>query len=988
MRDWSVKPLATVLGFALLLSACDNNNNNGSSSSSSSSSSGGSSSSSSSSSSGSSSSSSSGAAAVLLPTGQSITPTAAAGSSFQPLNPGLKDFPDFTVGHAMSEALSPDGKTLLILTSGYNLNTDAQGSTLAADSSEYVFVFDVSGAAPAQKQVLQVPNSYGGIAFAPDGGKFYVAGGVDDNVHTYALASGQWAASGSAIALNNSAAAADSLGGKGNGLKQAPVAAGVAVTADGKRLVVANQYNDSISLVDLSLGAATSYDLRPGKSGGTPGTPGGENPFGVAIVGSGTAYVSSERDREIVVVDISAALPLVKARIPVQGNPNKLVLNKAQTLLYVAADNADAVSVIDTAKNTVIQTLPTVAPPGLLSGTVRFRGAAPNSLALSPDETTLYVTNGGTNSVAVIALGGTTPGVTGLIPTGWYPQAVVASASTLYVVNSKSQAGPDPGTCYGYGASCLSGSPVKYAPNEYVLQLEKAGFLTIPVPNATQLATLTSQVAANDGVGYAPSAQDAAVMQALHDHIKHVIYIVKENRTYDQVLGDLGKGNGDPSLVEFGAANTPNLHAAASGFVTFDNFYDSGEVSGNGWAWSTSARETDVGVKTIPLNYSGRGAPYDTEGTNRNVNVGLSGTARSSANPLTPADPDLLPGTGNVAAPDGPEGEVQQGYLWNAALRAGLSVRNYGFFCDLSRYSSAVGPLQIPKTHDPHASNTTVAYAANADLAPLTDPYFRGYDNAFPDFYREQEWEREFAGFVTDGKLPALSLVRFMHDHTGAFSSAIDGVNTPQTQVADNDYAVGKLLQALANSPYKSDTLVFIVEDDAQDGPDHVDAHRSIGFVVGPYVKQGGLVSTHYSTVNMLRTIEDVLGIDHLSVYDAFQAPMTDAFDPAQASWSYTATVPAVLASTQLPVSGKAALLKSAQARPTHPASWWIARTRGMDFSVEDRLDAVKYNRLLWQGIKGRQPYPAVRSGKDLRQDRQQLLDKAGMKELAMAGAP
>ena len=943
--------------------------------------------------------------ATLLPTGQTITPTAAPGSTFQPLKPGLSDFPDYAVGQAMSEALSPDRKTLLILTSGYNLVKNTASKVIPADSTEWIFVYDLGGAAPVQKQVLPVPNSFAGIAFAPDGQHFYVSGGKDDEVHVFALGGGQWAESGQPIKLGHSL-------GNGLGKSQAPVAAGLAVSADGKRLVVANLENDSISILDLGAGTVSAeLDLRPGKNGAAPGTPGGTYPYWVAIAGNDTAYVSSQRDREVEVVDLSGATPKLKTRIPVPGNPNKMLLNAAQTRLYVAADNADAVSVIDTAGNALLRTLPTsfsgrdrddqderdaAAGPQRHRGERRFRGAAPNSLALSPDEATLYVTNGGINSVAVLRLGHEHEredgegGLAGLIPTGWYPQAVQVSGdgSTLYVVNSKSLPGPNPHYCKDGGPTCIAGSQISWQPGQYILQLEKAGFQTIPVPDGGSLAALTARVAINDGFVRHGHEHDAGLMEQLRHRIKHVIYIVKENRTYDQVLGDLDRGNGDPGLVEFGRAITPNQHAIASSFVDLDNFHDSGEVSGNGWAWSTSARETDVGVKTIPLNYSGRGAPYDTEGTNRNVNVGLSGTARSSANPLTPADPDLLPGTGNVAAPDGPEGEVQQGYLWNAALRAGLSVRNYGFFCDLSRYSSAVGPLQIPKDHDPHASNTTVAYAANADLVPLTDPYFRGYDNAFPDFYREQEWEREFGGFVTSGKLPALSLVRFMHDHTGAFSSATDGVNTPQTQVADNDYAVGKLLQALANSPYKSDTLVFIVEDDAQDGPDHVDAHRSIGFVVGPYVKQGGLVSTHYSTVNMLRTIEDVLGIDHLSVYDAFQPPMTDAFDPAQASWSYTATVPAVLASTQLPVSGKAALLKSAQAYPTHPAGWWSARTRGMDFSVEDRLDAVKYNRLLWQGIKGQQPYPAVRSGKDLRQDRQKLLDKAGVKELAMAGAP
>ncbi len=940
--------------------------------------------------------------ATLLPTGQTITPTAAPGSTFQPLKPGLSDFPDYAVGQAMSEALSPDRKTLLILTSGYNLVKNTASKVIPADSTEWVFVYDLGSATPVQKQVLPVPNSFAGIAFAPDGQHFYVSGGKDDNVHIFALGGGQWAESGQPIKLGHSL-------GNGLGKSQAPVAAGLTVSADGKRLVVANLENDSISVLDPVAGTVSAeLDLRPGKNGAAPGTPGGTYPYWVAIAGNDTAYVSSQRDREVEVVDLSGATPKLKTRIPVPGNPNKMLLNAAQTRLYVAADNADAVSVIDTAGNALLRTLPTsfsgrdrdeqdersdAARPQRHRGERRFRGAAPNSLALSPDEATLYVTNGGINSVAVLRLGHEREdgegGLAGLIPTGWYPQAVQVSGdgNTLYVVNSKSLPGPNPHYCKDGGPTCIAGSQISWQPGQYILQLEKAGFQTIPVPDGGSLAALTARVAINDGFARHGHERDAELMEQLRHRIKHVIYIVKENRTYDQVLGDLDRGNGDPSLVEFGRAITPNQHAIASSFVDLDNFHDSGEVSGNGWAWSTAARESDYGVKTIPLNYSGRGAGYDTEGENRNINVALPTlAARQAANPNVPADPDLLAGTGNVAATDGPDGEEQQGYLWNAALRAGLSVRNYGFFCDLNRYSAAAGAGQIPEDRTPFADQLTVTYASDPALVPLTDPYYRAYDNAFPDFYRELEWEREFAGFVANGKLPALSLVRFMHDHTGSYSTALDGINTPQADVADNDYAVGKLLEALAKSPYARDTLVFVIEDDAQDGPDHVDAHRSIGFVAGPYVKQGAVVSTHYSTVNMLRTIEDVLGIDHLSVYDAWQPPMADAFDLDQASWSFTAQVPSLIAPcatgqtsgcSQLPISTSTALIGPAAPRPLHAAAWWVARTAGMDFSVEDRLDPEQYNRLLWEGIKGQQPYPVVRSGKDLRHDRKQLLASA-----------
>ena len=887
-----------------------------------------------------------------LPTGQFITPLAAPGSVFQALNPHLKDHPDYTASQAMSEALSPDGKTLLVLTSGFNEFDDTDGKKIPADSGEYVFVYDVSGEHAQETQVVPVPNSFAGLAFAPDGRHFYVSGGGDDEVHAYALGDGGWTESGAPIKLGHSA---------GNGIQTASMAAGLAVTADGAHLLVANYYNDSVSLMDLAAGKVTAeLDLRPGKSGGKSGTPGGENPFWVAIMDNATAYVSSQRDREIDVVDVLGGNLRVKGRIKVAGTPNKLLLDKAEERLFVACDNSDTVAVIDTRKDRVAYTIPVLAPPGTLSPGYRYRGAAPNSLALSPDEKRLYVTDGGTNVVAVVALDRKYPAVIGLIPTGWYPQAVIAGSAQpeLYVVNSRSKPGPNPDT-----ASHRTQPKKFYTANEYVLQLEKAGFLSFPVPTAKQLQGLTQQVMANDGFGAPESKQDRTMMAELKQRIRHVIYIIKENRTYDQVLGDLPKGNGDAQIVEFGRAITPNLHGAAERFVTLDNFYVSGEVSGDGWPWSTAARESDQGVKTVPLAYANRGAQDDTYGLNRNIDVAYTDPkARHEADPDLPDDPDLLPGSGDVAGIDGPGGRVQQGYLWSAAQRAHLSVRNYGMELDPSRYSSDKDP--IPKEKDAYGKKLQVAFPAFPDLIPITDPYYRGFDPAFPDFYREREWQREFEGFVKHHDLPALTLAWMPGDHMGDFGHALDGVNTPELQQADNDYAVGELLQELAQSPYAKDTLVFILEDDAQDGPDHVDAHRSTAYVVGPYVRKQAVVSDYYTTVNMLRTIEDLLGISHLSVFDANARPMADLFDLKQSSWSFTAKPSDYLANTLLPIPG----LRKTTAPPTsHTSAYWTEKTGGMDFMSEDRVDAVGFNRLVWEGLMTA-PYPVERSGADLRE--------------------
>jgi YVTN family beta-propeller protein len=886
--------------------------------------------------------------------GQFITPLAAPGSTIRALNAGLKDFPAYDAGGAMSEAQSPDGRTLLILTSGYNRLNGADGKQLEADSNEYVFIFDVSGPAPRQTQTLEVPNTFAGLVFAPDGKRFYVSGGGDDEVHAFDQQGGVWAEHAPPMKLNNK----DTYG-----LGGPSVVAGIAVSADGERLVAANYYNDSISVLDVATGNVIgALDLRPGKSGGTVGTPGGENPFWVSIKGDATAYVGSQRDREVDVVDISGTKPAISARIALQGTPVKMLLDASQTHLYVACDNSDVVAVIDTSTNQVTARIATLAPSGMVSPAFTYRGVAPNGLALSADGTRLYVTDGGANAVAVVGLDRPTPAVLGLIPTGWYPQAVVAGTlqAQLYVVNSHSIPGPNPDNPNHRGHPTEA-----MAHNHYVLQLDKAGFLTLPLPSDAQLRTLTQQVMANDNFSAPPSKQDATVMAALHARIKHVIYIIKENRTYDQILGDLGKGNGDAAIAEFGARNTPNFHAIAGGFVDLDNFYVSGEVSGDGWPWSTAARESDQGVKTVPPAYGNRGLLADTFGLNRGINVAyptLEG--RFASDSETPTDPDLLPGTGDVAGMDGPQGQVQQGYLWSAALRKGLTVRNYGMEGDESRYDPSDAHI-IPMDLDAYAHHLQVFYPAIADLVGISDPYYRGFQPAYPDFYREREWQREFTGFVQDGKLPALSLVTLPGDHMGEFPLALDGVNTPELQQADNDYAVGRLIQAVAESPYAKDTLIFIVEDDAQDGPDHVDAHRSPVYVVGPYVKHAAVVSDYYTTVNVLRTIEDVLGLDHLSIFDANARPMSSVFDLDQASWSFKAEPSPLLANTKLPIPG---ILKPGETAPTpsHPAAYWSKLTQGMDFSSEDRVDAVGFNRIVWQGLMSG-PYPEERSGADLR---------------------
>jgi hypothetical protein len=322
--------------------------------------------------------------------------------------------------------------------------------------------------------------------------------------------------------------------------------------------------------------------------------------------------------------------------------------------------------------------------------------------------------------------------------------------------------------------------------------------------------------------------------------------------------------------------------------------------------------------------------------------------------------------------------------LWDAALRAGVTVRNYGFFIDLTRYSLPFPGPGLPLLEQPFLAGVTVSFPTKTALIPITDPYFRGYDNNFPDYWRVQEWAREFDLYESSGDLPALELVRVMHDHTGNFGTAIDGLNTPTIQTADNDYAVGLIVEKIARSPrFKDNTLVLVLEDDSQDGPDHVDAHRSVLFAAGASVKRGAVVSKTYTTVNVVRTIVDILGIDHFNINESSAEPMTAIFQDNTKSWTFQAIVPDILKKSTLPLPAafarnrekSAGSVLARVAGPEHDAAYWESKTRGFDFSVEDRVDAAAYNRILWQGIMGEDvPYPVIRSGLDLRKNRKALL--------------
>ncbi len=413
----------------------------------------------------------------------------------------------------------------------------------------------------------------------------------------------------------------------------------------------------------------------------------------------------------------------------------------------------------------------------------------------------------------------------------------------------------------------------------------------IAVPDRPELATLTARVFRNIGVVETPArlarGSREAPPQAIPrrvgrpSFIKHVVYIIKENRTYDQVLGDLPKGNGDPSLVLFGRDVTPNHHTLAQEFVLLDNFYVDAEVSPDGHNWAMAATANDYVQKNWPTTYSKRGRGYDYEG----------------------GQPAAYP---------------RGGFLWDGAARAGVSYRVYGEYTEFQRYPSRE---TMPSLRD-HVA-----------------PKYHGYDLKVRDQTRIDEWLEEFREFDRQGTLPQLSILRLPNDHTAGTRPTYP---TPQAMVADNDLALGRLVEAISRSRYAMDTVIFVVEDDAQDGPDHVDAHRTVALVAGTYVRRGIVDHTPYSTVSMLRTIELILGMSPLTQFDAAALPMLGAFSDEPQRFEYKALIP------RQPLT--------AVNRPDAPGA---AESLRLPLDEADEAPPSVLNRILWLAIKGNAPMPA-----------------------------
>ncbi len=933
---------------------------------------------------------------ALLPTGQYVTALAAPGSFYMPLRTGFRPDTNADANGAVTTALAPDGKTLLVLTSGYNYyfttTSGAFVSTPYVDprtgrpaastdtSFQFVFVFDVSSGVPKKLQQLLLPNAYDGLAWDPGGRKFYVSGGQDDRICIYKRGPSGFIPDAPFAVLGHnsndelpeptydggilkytragSAKLVQTLG-----LNFGAMTAGVAVSADGKYLFAANLQDDSLSVVDAATRRARDVRLyQPGSL-----TARGEFPYWVQPHSARArgpvdkVYVTSARDGEVVALATSGRMKF----IAVGGEPGKMLLAPDGRSLYVVNPDLDEIEIIDTHTDDVRSRI------SVMRAGYRYRGASPNSLALSPDGSYLYTTLAGENAVGVIDL--RSARLIGRIPTGWYPSSVTVSAdgTRLFVAVPKSEAGPAP-TLKGYYTPPAYPNPT--ALQQYVYNTEKAGLLTIPVPDGPTLGYLSALVDANDGF----FGQTRSPMMAyLHRRIHHVIYIQKENRTYDQILGDLGEGNGEPSLVEFPQPVTPNNHALALRFGDLDNWYMAGDVSGDGWNWSQQGHANDYTAKSVPVDYAGGGFDFEWNGYVRNLNLAapVFGPPTLTGERMTTlADPSgsstIEPGPKDIAATVGADDDrpgQTGGYIWDTALRAGLSVRHYGLYVDETFYVSPRSPYDIPIDRYAYRDRRVQAEALRPALVGRTDPYYRGWDLNVPDEYRYEEWKREFDLYVKRGDFPSLEVLDIMNDHFGATEN-VSGLNTPTLEMASNDHAIGQIVDAVSHSRYWNDTAIFILEDDSQDGPDHVDAHRSVGFVISPY-SYPGVVHTEYNTTSMLHTMEDILGMDYLGLNDANALPMDDAFTTRPNFRPYEALVPGVLchapvAPDLVPACHDPSVRKTPAVPLLHDAGWWRTqlRRRKMRFDRPDENDAAGFNRLVWTGVMGaNKPYPVRR---------------------------
>ena len=588
-------------------------------------------------------------------------------------------------------------------------------------------------------------------------------------------------------------------------------------------------------------------------------------------------YISVWGAKKVAIYDIASQK--ISTEINVGENPNELLLSKNGKYLFVANAGDNSVSVISTSKKKVLEVLNAALYPNAPTG------SATNGIALSENQKTLYIANADNNYLAVFDC--STPGNSiskGFIPTGWYPTNVKVIGKKIFTSNGKgfssfsNKKGPNP-TTKTQKVTYQMGEVERNAnKTEYIGGLMKGTMSIIDEPNAKQLATYSKTVYNNtpytkekETVANGEVGNPIPMLVGDASPIKYVFYIIKENRTYDQVLGDIKEGNGDTSLVLFGEKYTPNQHKLVKEFVLLDNFYVDGEVSADGHNWTMAANANDYLEKTWPTNYGGRGGKYDSEGKR------------------------------DIASPD-------RGFIWDYCKRANISYRTYGEFADNYKPNIPV-------------------------LENYFCPYYTSWDESIRDTTRFNQWRKDFDSLYAIGAVPKFNSLRLINDHTEGLRL---GRPTPFAHVADNDWAVGLFVEYLSHHPIWKETAIFIVEDDAQNGPDHVDAHRTTAYVAGGFVKRKFVDHTMYSTSSMLRTMELILALPPMSQYDAAAESMWRCF-----SSTYNAT----------PFLAVPANISLDEKNIKNTASAKISAT--FDFSKEDRIPDLVFSEVIWKAVKG-----------------------------------
>ncbi len=749
----------------------------------------------------------------------------------------------------MSTAITPDKKFLLVLNGGYNPPS--------------VSVIDI--AAGKELSRSPVPDGWLGLTMTKAGDRVYVGGGSRAAVYVFKLADGVL----TPLALWPIVADKDR--------KPEDFIGDVQLSPDGHLLYAADLYRDAVVVVNPQSGLVISRFKT------------GRRPYRILFHPSGKSfYVSTWASGTIERYDTSNGNLMAKTLVAqhttdmvwrdgeVEDHP------ELKARLLVAASNTNNVYALGVSESGDLFPLETI---NLALSPRQPLGMTPSGMGLSSDGSKLFVACSDANAAAVVDISGPRSTVLGFVPTGWYPTAAFGLPDgRMGVLNGKGlQSYPNP-----KGPNPMLQPEVSHEgtkTGQYVAHMQSGTVQFVDIPTAEQLQAYTREVIANSP--YRDEKLDDPGIPANspvrpNGPIKHVIYIVKENRTYDQVLGDIKEGNGDQALVLFGEKATPNLHKIAREFVLLDNFYVNSDVSADGHNWATAAIAPDYTQRMWQNSYAKRRNKSDYEGQE-------------------------------------PANSPPAGYLWSNASQAGISMRNYGYFVDNLPKADADG-TQLAGVHDPV-------------LSRVTDPKYRGWDLDYPDVDRARAFIEDLQGFEKSGSMPQLLIMRMGNDHT---SGTTAGKVAPLSAAADNDQGVGMLVEAVSKSRFWNETAIFVIEDDAQDGPDHVDSHRSPAWVISPWVKRRTVNSTMYNQASVLRTMEIILGLHPMTTYDAGARPMFSVFGEQAAGGGYALEKP------QTPLDAR---------NPANTAS--AERSEKMNFKEADDIDDDELNDILWAAIKG-----------------------------------